>query len=289
MILGDPGKFQGPAKTNYDNLSRLPIDMRELKDLEPARLAIADYDIVIDAIFGTGLSRDVEGLYREVIELINVSDKPVLSIDTPSGVHGNTGKVMGVTFKANVTVTFGLPKLGNVLSPGYEFRGKLFVLHISFPPSLHQSDSLKIEINDPPPQDLEKQKSAFGKVLTVGGDFLASEHPRLCIVSFLQSEGDDSHQATAKSHDPATDNKGSQMRITPQKKKSLWSFSTENKETLLQLVEEVDMVILGSGTSFQEETRDTQLSSLRNSKPGRLWDFTVSDPRPTMCSKLHNP
>jgi hydroxyethylthiazole kinase-like uncharacterized protein yjeF len=256
MILGDPGKFQGPAKTNYDILSRMSTDLNELKDLEPARNALADCDFVIDAIFGTGLSRNVEGLYREVIQLINASHKPVLSIDIPSGVHGDTGKVMGVAVKADVTVTFGLPKIGNILSPGYELGGKLFVSHISFPPSLHRSDSLKIEVNDPPPQDHGGDKKPFGKALVIGRDFPASDPPTLSIVSFLSREGDDSLQPIAKPYDPVADNTGVQSRITPQEKKTFGSFSRENKETLMRLVEEVDMVILGPGTSRQEETQE---------------------------------
>jgi hydroxyethylthiazole kinase-like uncharacterized protein yjeF len=256
MILGDPGKFQGPAKINYDILSRMSIDLCQLKDLEPARNAIVDCDIVIDAILGTGLSRNVEGLYREVIELINAGQKPVLSIDIPSGVHGDTGKVMGAAVKADVTVTFGLPKLGNVLSPGYELGGKLYVSHISFPPSLHQSDSLKIEINDPTPQDYEGYKNNVGKVLIIGADFPASDPPTLSIVSFLPREGDDSLQAAAKPQDSDNENRGLQRRIPPQEKKTLGNFSRDNKETLLQLVEEVDMVVLGPGTSHQEETQE---------------------------------
>jgi hydroxyethylthiazole kinase-like uncharacterized protein yjeF len=256
MIVGDPDKFQGPAKINHDILSRMSIDLCQLKDLEPARNAIADCDIIIDAIFGTGLSRNVEGLYREVIELINASHKPVLSIDIPSGVHGDTGKVMGVAVKADITVTFGLPKLGNVLSPGYELGGKLFVSHISFPPSLHQSDSLKIEINNPHPQDHEANKTMLGKALTIDGDFPASDPPTLSIVSFLPREGFDSHQAAAKPHDPVADNKGDQSRITPQEEKTFGNFSRDNKETVMQLVEEVDMVILGPETSHKEETQE---------------------------------
>jgi hydroxyethylthiazole kinase-like uncharacterized protein yjeF len=256
MILGDPGKFQGSAKVNYDILSRMSIDLCELKEHGPARNAIADCDIVIDAIFGTGLSRNVEGLYREVIELINASHKPVLSIDIPSGVHGDTGKVMGVAVKANVTVTFGLPKLGNVLSPGYELGGKLFVSHISFPPSLHQSDSLKIEINDPHPQDHEAYKNMLGKALTIDGDFPASDPPTLSIVYFLPREGDDSLQAADNPHDPVAENKSVQRRINPQEKKTFGSFSRDNKETLVQLLEEVDMVVLRPGTSHQEETQE---------------------------------
>src|SRR4029453_3754033 len=105
--------------------------------------------VIIDAIFGTGLSREVTGLYREVIDLINGSGKPVLSLDIPSGIQGDTGQVMGTAVRAEYTVTFGLPKPGNLLYPGYGLGGKLYVSHISFPPALYNADTLKLALNRP--------------------------------------------------------------------------------------------------------------------------------------------
>ena len=80
---------------------------------------------MVDAILGTGLTREVEGLYRQVIGLINNSGKTVLSVDIPSGIQGDTGQIMGTAVRADYTVTFGLPKIGNMLFPGYDRRGKL--------------------------------------------------------------------------------------------------------------------------------------------------------------------
>lgn len=71
--------------------------------------------MIVDAVFGTGITREVEGRYRETIDLVNRSGKKVLSVDIPSGVHGDTGRVMGTAVKADWTVTLGLPKWGNLL------------------------------------------------------------------------------------------------------------------------------------------------------------------------------
>jgi NAD(P)H-hydrate epimerase len=149
FILGNPGRFRGAAKLNYEIITRLSIEVRQIASIYGIRDEIVQSDLIVDAIFGTGLSRDVEGIYRDVIEIINRSKKPVLSIDIPSGVHGDSGKVMGVAVKANYTVTFGLPKYGNMLYPGFDLGGKLYLSHISFPPLIYMSDTLKVEVNHP--------------------------------------------------------------------------------------------------------------------------------------------
>ena len=118
FILGDPSKYKGAAKTNLDIVSRLPIEVETIKAVEAIKTDVYHCDAIVDAIFGTGLARDVGGLYRDVIELVNASGKPVFSADIPSGVNGDTGKIMGAAVKADFTVTFGLPKTGNLLFPG---------------------------------------------------------------------------------------------------------------------------------------------------------------------------
>ena len=85
----------------------------------------AEYDIVIDAIFGVGLSRSAEGVFRDAIEWINASDAYVCSVDIPSGIRTDTGEVMGCAVSADLTVTYGFRKLGHILYPGAGYVGRL--------------------------------------------------------------------------------------------------------------------------------------------------------------------
>ncbi|HRR41253.1 MAG TPA: NAD(P)H-hydrate epimerase, partial [Syntrophales bacterium] len=111
FIVGDPGKFQGAAKKNFAVASLLPfVAMRQIKTADSIRSDVAHADAAIDALFGTGLSRDVSGLFREVILLLNEKRRPVLSLDIPSGICGDRGAVLGAAVKARWTVTFGVPK-----------------------------------------------------------------------------------------------------------------------------------------------------------------------------------
>ena len=144
FILGDPGKYRGAARTNFDILNRLPVAAARLDSPEKASDALSRCDAVVDALLGTGIDREVTGLYAETIRMINESGKPVLSLDIPSGVNGDTGRVMGDAIEADYTVTFGLPKIGNLLMPGNALCGRLFVTHISFPPELYAAPHLSL-------------------------------------------------------------------------------------------------------------------------------------------------
>jgi hydroxyethylthiazole kinase-like uncharacterized protein yjeF len=258
FILGDEGKFKGAAKANLEILSRLPVEVRQIDSLESVRIPVSHCDAVIDALFGTGLTRDVEGLYRGVIELINGSRKKVFSVDIPSGIHGDTGKVMGVAVRADHTVTFGLPKIGALLFPGYDFCGELHVTHISFPPSLYDADSLKIEINLPPdlpPRDPNGHKKTFGEVLFVAGASTYFGAPYFSSLSFMKAGGGYSRLAAPQSMIPFLANKGSEVVYVPQKETASGAISLENKEALLELSQEMDMVVVGPGISLEEETQ----------------------------------
>ncbi|MBW1705593.1 MAG: NAD(P)H-hydrate dehydratase [Deltaproteobacteria bacterium] len=257
-ILGDPAKFKGAAGLNVDIVSALPIEMKRLESAGSVRTAVLHADAVVDAIFGTGLARDVGGLYADVIELINESGKTVFSVDIPSGVHGDTGKVMGTAVNADYTVTFGLPKIGNILYPGYELCGRLYVTHISFPPSMYNAGSIKVEINHPSKlrsRDKNGHKGAFGNVLFISGASGYFGAPYFAALSFLKAGGGYSRLAAPESITPFIANKGSEIVFLPQKETTSGSISLENKAALLELSGKMDMVVLGPGLSLDRETR----------------------------------
>ncbi len=148
FLLGDSSKFEGAAKQNFDIVNKLKIKVINLQDISLALETINKADAIVDAIFGTGLDREVKGKYKDIIDIINTSRKTVFSIDVPSGINGDTGQVMGTAVKADYTTTFGLPKTGNMLYPGFEHVGKLYVTHISFPPVMQDAEQLKIATNE---------------------------------------------------------------------------------------------------------------------------------------------
>ena len=135
-----------------------------------------EYDIVIDAIFGVGLSRPVEGICRDAIEWINESRAYVCSIDIPSGIRTDSGEVMGCAVQADLTVTYGFRKLGHILYPGAGYTGRLVCRQMGIDEhsflgeeplwyTYVGTDSIVLPIRRP-----DGNKGTFGKALLIVGN-----------------------------------------------------------------------------------------------------------------------
>lgn len=257
FLLGDKDKFKGAARTNMGILEKLPMEVLPLAAATVAKKDAAHCDLIVDAIFGTGLDRPVEGLAADVISLINKTKKKVLCLDIPSGVNGNTGQILGAAVSADYTVTFGLPKIGNMLYPGFELCGKLYVTHISFPPSLTQSSSLKIATNDYvplPKRSAQAHKGSVGDVLFIAGAASYYGAPYFAAMSFMKSGGGYARLAAPKSMIGKLAVKGREIVYLPQEETAAKSIALVNKKKLLKLSAKVDMVVIGPGLSLDEET-----------------------------------
>ncbi len=130
------------------------------------------YDIIVDCIFGTGLNRDVEGKYKTAIENINKSGAYVIACDISSGLNSDTGKVMGVAVKANLTIAIQEYKLGHFLGEGIDYSGEVVAKDIGI--SLWGDDYVKRLNNDSvkayfPTRDRNVHKGCFGKSVIIGG------------------------------------------------------------------------------------------------------------------------
>ncbi len=138
-----------------------------------------EYNIVIDALFGIGLSRDVEGEYAELIYAINAMRQRgtyICSLDIPSGICADTGKVMGCAVRADLTTAFAFAKRGELLYPGREYTGKLVVCDIGIPTVVLENQypgaaylEGKDVIRKLPERRPDGNKGTFGKVLLIAG------------------------------------------------------------------------------------------------------------------------
>lgn len=161
-VMTDPAGYIGPSANNLMRLEKSGVELLDRPGPEQVAKDLAWSDVVVDGLLGTGLTRDVEGPFAEVLQLINGAPVPVFSIDIPSGVDGDNGRIRGTAVQADTTVTFGLPKLGNVLEPGATLGGRLYLSHISFPPALIENAGLPVVLNEPAPIPANRSTSSPG-------------------------------------------------------------------------------------------------------------------------------
>ncbi len=255
-LLVDESSLRGTASVNFTAAQLAGITIQHIG--APEELCLGrPCDVVIDAMFGTGLSRAPEGLSADIIDRVNQSAVPVLAVDIPSGVSGDTGAIPGVAVKAVCTVTFGMPKRGNVLPPGRELGGRLYVSPISFPPELRASvgDVVTGELTPLPPRPLESHKGMYGNVLFVAGARSYLGAPSLASVSFLRAGGGYARLATPVSLAAVLGGSAREVVMVPMRETDEGTIALSNLESLFALSERMDMVVVGSGVSLNEETQ----------------------------------
>jgi len=142
----------------------------------PTKRELQETGLIIDALFGTGLKRNIEGELADFIKLLNSFNKNVIAIDIPSGISSDSGEVLGEAIKAKKTITFGLPKMGHILYPGKDYVGELIVEDIGFPKELTESEELRVNLITRgfarriiPERPAYSHKGKYGHVLIIAG------------------------------------------------------------------------------------------------------------------------
>lgn len=119
-------------------------------DVSPLNADVLDgADLIVDALFGAGLVRDISGEIASLVETANRGEVPIVSVDVPSGVDGTTGEVRGICFDADLTVTFFRKKPGHVLFPGKAHCGEVVVTDIGIDPDALDTLAVRTAENDP--------------------------------------------------------------------------------------------------------------------------------------------
>lgn len=173
FIVGDEKKIKGDCFTQYKKCSKkIPIFfIQDQKDLK-----IKNHSVIVDALFGTGLSRPLTDLHQVCVDWMNNLQLPIVSIDIPSGLDSNTGEVLGSSIAAHRTITLGLPKLGLFVGEAHDFVGIIDVVPIglrnellaTIAPTYHLVTQEKIEILFKK-RKKNSHKGSFGHVFVIGG------------------------------------------------------------------------------------------------------------------------
>ncbi|MDD2903870.1 MAG: NAD(P)H-hydrate dehydratase [Syntrophales bacterium] len=177
FLVAARDQVQGDALVNLEIAGRLGIEIVEVqeeKDINLLAHRLARSGLIVDALLGTGLNSEVKGLYRLVIEEINHLRPPVLAVDIPSGLSADTGQPLGAAVQAQVTVTYGWPKIGQILPPGRDYVGRLWQVDIGIPPELTRDIPGELatarEIRPLlPPRPWGGHKGTFGHLVVLAG------------------------------------------------------------------------------------------------------------------------
>jgi ADP-dependent NAD(P)H-hydrate dehydratase / NAD(P)H-hydrate epimerase len=180
FVVGQVADIKGDARLNIEILGRLGVTVVEITDEGQWELhfsEISDHDLIVDALFGTGLKSALSGIYETVIADINGSGIPVVSIDVPSGMSADTHDLIGDCIDATVTVTLGAPKLPLILPPAEEKSGEVVIADIGIPAGIIDAlDGPRVELLTREqirglisPRAADVHKGDFGRVLIVAG------------------------------------------------------------------------------------------------------------------------
>lgn len=152
VVVGDRAKVRGDALTNLLVCERLGIpiyDIRASRDIETALAHVADADLLVDAIFGTGLNRPPDGIQADVIRAIAELRIPVLAIDLPSGANASSAEPFDPCVQAEVTITFAAPKLCHIFEPAALYCGEVIVADISIPEIAVDDEAVQLALITP--------------------------------------------------------------------------------------------------------------------------------------------
>jgi len=273
-LLADPKGLRGDAETNFQIFQRMKgevISVPSSKDYQKVKKELEKFDLLIDAIFGTGLDAEVRGYYREVIDHLNTLQKPIVAIDIPSGLDANTGKPFGTAVRASLTITFGLPKIGHVISPGLDYVGKLKLVDIGLPKKLVEEERIQTYLleNDEirgwlsTPRRPDTHKGDYGHLLVIAGSVGKTGAAAMACEAALRIGAGLVTLAIPKSLNAIMEVKLTEVMTEPLPETPKQTLSLRAFSSILRLCENKKAVIIGPGIGTFKETQSLILKLIK--------------------------
>ncbi|BAL83266.1 hypothetical protein SELR_15580 [Selenomonas ruminantium subsp. lactilytica TAM6421] len=238
--------------------------LEEDRDWNRLHVALKFADGIVDGILGTGFNGELKKKVLRLIEEVNEAGKKVLSVDIPSGVEADTGKVSTVAIMANMTLTLGLPKVGHLLSPGADMTGQLIVDDIGIPQNLLQSKQIRQALLDDklavtllPLRGKAVHKGDCGKILVVAGSLGMTGAAALAATAALRAGAGIVTLAVPASLQPVLAGQLQEVMVQPVAEKTTGAMGGEEAlKKLLELAQIHDAVLIGPGMGRSMETQE---------------------------------
>ena len=219
-------------------------------------------DVVVDALLGTGLTREVSTEWCELIEIVNASSVPVLALDLPSGLHADTGAIAGCAIYADATISFIALKQGQFTAQGSEHCGEIFFSDLDLPDSVYAEVEASAQLLDAdscawPLRAESAHKGDFGHVLVVGGNHGMAGAALLAGRAALRSGAGKVSVVTRREHITAL------VAASPE----LMVHASDNGEIAEHLLAAATQIVIGPGLGQDAWAQRLLLQVLRASKP----------------------
>ena len=267
FLVSAPESFTGAAAVNLQIAKNLGLHIEEI--LTDAALGsncfkeqITSCELLVDAIFGTGLRGTIRDPIATVISTINSLAIPVLSVDLPTGLDADTGNPLGSCVQADRTVTIGLPKRGLLVHPGAEFAGKLEVVDIGFPKQIVDAQAIKVNWTTSaqasewvPPRLSASHKGTYGRVLVVAGSTGMTGAAALASEAALRAGAGLVSLAIPKRLNPILEGLLPEVMTLPMPETEAGSLSVSATSAILEFAEKTASVLaIGPGLSQHPDT-----------------------------------
>lgn len=214
----------------------------------------SEYSIIVDAIFGVGLSRKIEGKYYELIQQLNSSSGIKFAVDIPSGISADNGEILGISFKADYTVTFQAEKIGHVIYPGKDYCGEIITKDIGISEIYFENNSDVAVIYDKedykkllPIRTENSHKGTYGKLLVIAGCKGMSGAAYMNALSAYMSGAGLVQIYTAE------ENRIILQSLLPEA--IITTYENYDEKQLLHLIRWSDAICIGSGLGLSEVSR----------------------------------
>jgi hydroxyethylthiazole kinase-like uncharacterized protein yjeF len=262
-LAGHRDDVGGDARANMERLGEGGVvELTDGRSLAEVVDAMAQSDLVIDAVFGTGFRGVPRGLSGTIIGQINLCGRPVLAVDVPSGLNATTGVAEGECVRAAWTCTMGLPKRGFYIHPGRTYVGEVHVVDIGVPPRAIEEVQLKDNVLMPgeaaallPKRPPDAHKGTFGRVVVIAGSVGYTGAAALTAGAALRSGAGLVTLGVPASLNDILEAKLTEVITRPLAETESRALSLDALPAVGEMVMEADAVALGPGLSRDPATQ----------------------------------
>jgi ADP-dependent NAD(P)H-hydrate dehydratase / NAD(P)H-hydrate epimerase len=263
LLIGERDSLKNDARINANAAVNIGVPIKEINEtnIKSCRHILNHSQLIIDAIFGTGFNKATSGIHKKVIEIINQTEKTVVSIDIPSGIDSDSGQFIGAKVNASVTIALALYKRSHWLFPSADAMGKLDLVDIGIPEKA--LNSVPIDINLLEVEDIQTQfqdrkvnshKGTFGHALIVAGSLGKNGAGGLAALASLRSGAGLATLAMPESCQKIAGAIPLEVMTTGLSETKEGFLRSSAKLQILELCKDKSSIAIGPGISTEKET-----------------------------------